>query len=55
MAGTYYDRYVPCREKEIVLSQKDGVYNVNINQETTENQIEKQSDIKKKMSSLKRP
>ena len=38
-----------CRvgKKEIVLSQKDGVYNVNINQETTENQIEKQSDIKK--------
>lgn len=47
MAGTYYDRYVPGREKEIVLSQKDGVYNININQETTENQIEKQSDIKK--------
>ena len=38
-----------CRvgKKEIVLSQKDGVYKVNINQETTENQIEKQSDIKK--------
>lgn len=36
-----------CRvgKKEIVLSQKDGVYKVNINQETTENQIEKQSDI----------
>lgn len=34
-----------CRvgKKEIVLSQKDGVYNININQET----IEKQSDIKK--------
>lgn len=38
---------MPGRKKEIVLSQKDGVYNVNINQETTENQIEKQSDIKK--------
>ena len=34
-----------CRvgKKEIVLSQKDGVYNININQGT----IEKQSDIKK--------
>lgn len=38
---------MPGRKKEIVLSQKDGVYKVNINQETTENQIEKQSDIKK--------
>lgn len=36
---------MPCREKEIVLSQKDGVYNININQETIEKQIEKQSDI----------
>ena len=38
-----------CRvgKKEIVLSQKDGVYNININQETIEKQIEKQSDIKK--------
>lgn len=38
-----------CRvgKKEIVLSQKDEVYNININQETIEKQIEKQSDIKK--------
>ena len=38
-----------CRvgKKEIVLSQKDGVYNININQETIEKKIEKQSDIKK--------
>lgn len=40
-----------CRvgKKEIVLSQKDGVYNININQET----IEKQSDIKKENAKSK--